>query len=79
MKLNPLRFLTVIFALGGLGECVVGIGGWSGNPTHALTTALFLTLMATCTYLLDPRRLGEDPHACDIDLPDFLHHSDTHQ
>lgn len=79
MKLNPFRFLTVVLAIAGLGECVIGLGGWSDNLTRTLTTALFLTLMAACAYLLDPRRLGEDPHACDIDLPDFLHHSDNHR
>lgn len=75
MKLNPFRFLTVVLAIASLGECVIGLGGWAISPTRTLTTALFLTLMATCTYLLDPRRLGDDPHACDIDLPDFLHRS----
>lgn len=76
MKLNPFRFLTVVFAAAGLGECVIGLGGWAASSTRTLTTALFFTLMATCAYLLDPRRLGDDPHACDINLPDFLHHPD---
>ena len=57
MRLNPFRLLTVVFAVCGLGECVVGLAGWFNDLPHALAIALFCTLAAACCHLLDPARL----------------------
>ena len=57
MRLNPCRLLMVVFAVCGLGECVVGLAGCFDDLPHALATALFCTLAAACCHLLDPARL----------------------
>lgn len=57
MRLNPCRLFTVVFAVCGLGECVIGLAGWFNDLPHALATALFCTLAAACCHLLDPARL----------------------
>ncbi len=52
-----MRLFTVVFAVCGLGECVIGLAGWFNDLPHALATALFCTLAAACSHLLDPARL----------------------
>ena len=57
MRRTPSRRRRLLWAVGGGGECVVGLAGWFNDLPHALATALFCTLAAACSHLLDPARL----------------------